>query len=297
MLAFMIGSAVWLGKRPEIATPLTSHFRALDCVAMAKAGVSPYLGSVCHETPLALELMRAIDAVPYGKAAAWIMLDLCTAVLIGRIAMAEQRRRLRREAAALKALGEAEGVAAPSVAPLADAPTLIRQLDPELGATAAAFWLLNPFAASGVRRRKCSPLAMLLAAGFGTPAGLQWPPRFISTPPNPCPATAGAELRGDVDQCPPLYHHHGRAALCHGRGGARGVLLDRCGEPHSIVARYPLAAPGARQDIATKRPRLAARPRLRGAARLRLCGAPLFSGQLPWALPSAAAGSSRAMLR
>ena len=41
---YLLGFSPLLAKRPELSTPLTSHFRASECVGIFSQGVSPYEG-------------------------------------------------------------------------------------------------------------------------------------------------------------------------------------------------------------------------------------------------------------
>jgi phosphatidylinositol glycan class U len=89
----------WLAERHELVTPVTSWKRVTEGLALRRAGVAVYDGDVFHETPL---MLRAVDVVDHwmGTQNVWIafvVADLLTAIVLGRLATEVRSYVIRRQ--------------------------------------------------------------------------------------------------------------------------------------------------------------------------------------------------------
>jgi phosphatidylinositol glycan class U len=102
-------------------------------VALKGAGISPYMGDVFHETPLALAIFQLL--VPWGHVIAglfFITLDLLVGYALAQAARLHHQLELQKQAINRKSYGK--GVE----------PILIPR-DDSLPSTVAAAYLLNPY--------------------------------------------------------------------------------------------------------------------------------------------------------
>eukprot|EP00039_Didymoeca_costata_P006485 m.90610 g.90610 ORF g.90610 m.90610 type:complete len:422 (-) comp13275_c0_seq2:103-1368(-) len=121
----------WIGKRPEIVTPITSHYRTKECIGLVQQGVSPYDGSLCHTPPLFIAFLHTLDSFneihsDQVKAILLITLDLVASVFLYFFVCQEQLRRSR-------VSQPKKSTSAPDVVDNSSIPLLV-----------AGFYLLNP---------------------------------------------------------------------------------------------------------------------------------------------------------
>jgi len=87
-LLYAVGAHDFLKEHLELSTPITSSSRLEECLFLLDEGISPYVGDICHHTPLLLWLLLPLrrHAPALARFAAIVAVDLAVALLLRTIA-------------------------------------------------------------------------------------------------------------------------------------------------------------------------------------------------------------------
>ena len=97
-LRWWLLSCSWLlSDRVELATPLNSYKRLVEGLTLYQSGVDPYSGALFHETPLALFLFKAVRNYPPLIPMVFVLSDLLSAFILGRLATQVHRVLIRNQ--------------------------------------------------------------------------------------------------------------------------------------------------------------------------------------------------------